>query len=283
MPLWKTTSLRLFVKIKVLLKENTHMLSKIYTITKNTFKETIRDRILYAMLFFAIVMSFMSVVVGSFSVGNTDKLIIDFGLGSINIFGVILAIFVGTSLVFKEIDRKTIYIILSKPIERWEFIVGKFLGLSFTLTLVMMVIAGFFMTLLFFYDISMTTIYHTFIALLMLLLELYIVTSLAILFSTISSPLLSMLFVLAIWLAGHFSPALMDLAKFSDNMFVLILADASHYTLPDFSKFNFKNSINDINYTVDLVRVGYTSLYGILYAGVILLLAVLGINEREFN
>src|SRR5882672_6573725 len=101
---------------------------KIFAIAINTFKEAVRDKILYSLIFFALLMIGMGSILNRITIGQTDKIIKDVGLASISIFGVLIAIFVGIGLVFKEIDKRTIYTIIAKPIYRWQFLVGKYLG-----------------------------------------------------------------------------------------------------------------------------------------------------------
>jgi ABC-type transport system involved in multi-copper enzyme maturation permease subunit len=256
---------------------------KIFAIAKNTVKETIRDRILYVLLMFAILMCLVSIILGSLSIGNNLKIILDFGLASITIFGVILAIFIGTSLVFKEIDRRTVYIILTKPIERWEFIIGKFLGLCITLTFIVSLMSVVFIVLLILYKIPGQQLYLTFVSLVLIMLELYLMTAISILFSCFSTPLLSMAFALSIWVIGHFNPLMLMLADYANNSMLITLVTVFHYILPDLSKFNIKNNIDNLNYVIDLARIGYVAVYGILYTTVILLISIFAFNRKEFS
>ncbi|MEW5820635.1 MAG: ABC transporter permease subunit [Cyanobacteriota bacterium] len=258
-------------------------MDKITAIAKNTFKETIRDRILYVILIFAILMCLLAVILGSLSIGNNIKIIIDFGLASINIFGVILAIFIGTSLVFKEIDRRTIYIILSKPIDRWEFLLGKFFGLSFTMTIIVALMSAVFLLMLFVYNIPLNQLYLAFVSVVLILMELYLIVAVSILFSSFSTPLLSMVFASCIWLIGHFNPVMLELANFSNNAMILNLVTLFHYIFPDLSVFNIKNNIDNFEYVINLPDLGLKFLYGIVYTSIILLITMFSFNRKEFN
>lgn len=258
-------------------------MSKSTAIAFNTFMETIRDRVLYVIILFAAIMCLLSLVLGSLSIGNNVKIILDLGLGTINIFGVVLAIFIGTSIVYKEIDRKTIYMILSKPIDRWEFIMGKFLGLSFTLTIVIVIMSAIFFSLLMFYKVGSQQLYLTFVSVFLILIELYVMTAICVMFSSFSTPLLSMVFALAIWVIGHFNPTMLMLAKYANNEMLLSLVTFLHYVLPDFSKFNIKNNIDNMEYVLNLSQVGFTVLYGILYSAAILSISMFAFSRREFN
>ena len=105
----------------------------ISSIAENTFRETIRDRVLYNILFFALGMIILSLVVSQWSLGEEVKILKDFGLSIMSLFGLLIGIFIGVGLIFKEIEKKTIYVIISKPIHRYQFILGKYFGLLLTL------------------------------------------------------------------------------------------------------------------------------------------------------
>lgn len=259
------------------------MFNKIFAIALNTFKETIRDRILYVILLFAILMSILSIILGSLSIGNNTKIILDLGLGSINIFGVILSIFVGTSLVFKEIDKRTIYVILSKPIERWQFILGKFLGLNLTLTIIIFLMSIVFITLIYLYKASVEEVYLSVISLILIMMEIYLINAVCILFSSFSTPLLSMAYVASVWVIGHFNPVMLTLAKYSTNSLVIKIVTVAHYIFPDLSKFNLKNNIDNLNFVLDYNYLMFTAVYWALYTAIILMVAVFFFNRKEFN
>jgi ABC-type transport system involved in multi-copper enzyme maturation permease subunit len=258
-------------------------MDKIITIALNTFKETIRDRILYVILLFAAFMCLLSIILGHLSIGNNVKIILDLGLASINIFGAILAIFIGTSLVFKEIDRRTIYIIITKPINRWEFLLGKFFGLSFTLTVIASLMSAIFLLLLLFYQVSAQQIYLAFVSIVLIMFELYLITAIALMFSCFSTPLLSMAFTACIWIIGHFNPTMLTLAEYANSPLVLNVVTVIHYVLPDLSKLNIKNNIDSMNYVLNLGQIGFAMLYGILYTSVILMISTFAFNRKEFS
>src|SRR5713101_8340318 len=108
-------------------------MNRILVIARNTFRETLRDKILYNLVFFALLMIGSAVLLGSLTMGEQGKIIKDIGLAGINLFGVLIAIFVGISLVSKEIEKRTIYSIIAKPIRRYEFLLGRYSGLVMTL------------------------------------------------------------------------------------------------------------------------------------------------------
>ena len=124
-------------------------MNKVQAIAMNTFKEAVRDRILYAILVFAIAMIASTYVLATIGAGGGEKIVRDLGLAFISIFGVLIAVFIGIGLVHKEIDRRTIYTIVTKPIHRFQFILGKYLGLSFTLFVNVAIMTGALIGLIF--------------------------------------------------------------------------------------------------------------------------------------
>ena len=158
---------------------------KILTIGRNTFRENIRDKILYNLILFALLMILSSIALGQLTLGHEAKVIVDLGLGSISIFGTLIAIFIGISLVYKELEKRTVYALLAKPIHRWEFITGKYLGLLFTLLVnVAIMAAGLMLTLLYQGGIERYTYLNLLPAIYLTLLSLMVTTALALVFST---------------------------------------------------------------------------------------------------
>ncbi len=252
---------------------------KIAAIARNTFKEAKRDRILYLLFFFAGACIIASRVLAVLTVGDRVKIIKDMGLASINLFGVLMAVLMGTGLVYKEIDKKTIFTILSKPLHRAQFILGKFLGLVLTLF-----IMTFFMTVIFLvlvYLQTFTVEWTMLIAVGYIFLELVLVTSVAILFSTFSTPILSSIFSLAFYLIGHLSWGLELLIRKMRPGTGKTLARFLYTFLPDLENFNFKTEVVHglpIPAGIHL----YSILYGIFYTAFILGIAILIFRRRDF-
>ncbi len=123
---------------------------KVLAIALNTFKEAVRNRILYVLLFFAILILLGAWVVSNLSIFGQEKIMRDLGVGAINLISVLIAVFVGVGLVYNDLDKKTIYTIVSKPISRWHFLVGKYLGLLLTIFLNIILMTFFFLVVLYF-------------------------------------------------------------------------------------------------------------------------------------
>lgn len=263
----------------------------IKTIAINTFKEAIRDKILYNLLIFTLIVIIASVLIGRLTIGQDQRVIKDIGLASMSLFGALIATFVGTSLVHKEIRRKTIYTILSKPIHRYEFILGKYFGLLLTIivNLVAMTIALFAVLTL-----------HKFIiidrlpgpdepigyvlllkAVVMIFFELMLITSIAILFSTISTPALSMFFTLGTYVVGHLTGDLKELGAASKSSLLNGLCSLLYYLLPNLENFNIRaEMVRDLS--VNSRFIIYVTLYGIIYMIAILLVTILSMERKEF-
>ena len=186
---------------------------RIGAIARNTFREAVRDRVLYNLVLFVLLLIAAAIFIGELSGGQERKIIVDLGLSAMLLFGVFIAIFVGVGLVYKEIERRTIYAIFSKPVGRGEFLLGKYLGLCLTL-LVNVVVMGLGVSLALAYvakgwDPLILTLWP---AVLMIYMELMLITALALLFSSFSSPALSALLTFCIFIIGHFSADLKSLA-----------------------------------------------------------------------
>ncbi len=157
-------------------------MSRVLVIGLNTFRENLREKLLYNLVIFALLIIGSSILLERLSLGDTSRLILDLGLAAINIFGVLIAIFIGIGLVSKEIDKKTIYTIISKPVPRYEFLLGKYLGLSITLLVNTLIMLAGFLLVLFFMDVPISVL--LFKAVFLIFLELMVVTAVALLFST---------------------------------------------------------------------------------------------------
>lgn len=251
-----------------------------WSVITNTHKEAIRDKILYIILVFAILMLSASAFLSFLSVGQEGKIIIDLGLSSINIFGLLITIFIGTNLLNKEIDKKTIYLILTKPIYRFEFLLGKHFGLALTLFMVIGLMAGVFFALIF---ITMRIFSIGILqAIIFIYLEMFLLTAMAIFFSTISSPIMSAVFTLSMYVIGHLTQDILNFGLMSKNYFMKIFSQFLYYLLPDLSRLNIKNTIiYNIN-GIDWTAFGGILLYGLLYSFVLLILAMIIFERKEF-
>jgi ABC-type transport system involved in multi-copper enzyme maturation permease subunit len=252
---------------------------KIGAIAGIAFKEAKRDRILYLLFFFAALGIIASRVLAILTVGDRIKIIKDVGLASISIFGLLMAILIGTGLVYKEIDKKTIYTLLAKPLRRSEFILGKFLGLVLTLFIMTAAMTAIFLVLVYAQTLRIET--RLLVAVAYIFVELVLVTAVAILFSSFSTPILSSLFALGFTLIGHLSWGLELILKKMRPGTGKALVRALFLILPDLENFNFKTEV--VHGLPIPPGIYLTSLlYGVCYTAFILGLAILIFRRRDF-
>jgi ABC-type transport system involved in multi-copper enzyme maturation permease subunit len=261
----------------------------ILAIARNTFRENIRDRVLYNLILFAIIMTFSAVALGQLTLGHEDKIIVDLGLSSISIFGMLIAIFIGISLVYKELERRTVYSLLAKPIHRHEFILGKYLGLLCTLFVnVMIMTLGLALTLIFRGAGDLGSYLRLMPAVYLIFLSLALITAFALLFSTFSTPALSAVFTLFLWVAGHFNKDLLEFGALAKSAVFRWFCNILYYLLPNISNFNWidgRNVIQSAAYHqgVDAGAVMWVSAYALLYCATLLLLSIAIFSRRDFK
>jgi len=252
---------------------------KITTIARNTFKEAKRDRVLYLLFFFAAICLLFSRFLALLTVGDRVKIIKDVGLASIQLFGMLMAILMGTGLVYKEIDKKTIFTLLAKPIHRVEFLLGKFLGLVLTIFIMTALMAVIFLLILFLH--TFTVEWSILLAILYIFFELCLMTAVALLFSTFTTPILASLYSLGFYLIGHLSWSLEMLLKKVKSGVGRAMLQVLYIVLPDLENFNFKTEVVH-NLTIPTKLLGISFLYGLVYTAFILLLAMLIFRRRDF-
>ncbi len=253
---------------------------KIRAIASNTFKEAIRDRILYLLLFFAAVCIAFSRLLALLTVGDRVKIIKDVGLSSLSLFGALMAILMGTGLVYKEIDKKTVYTILSKPIHRYQFLLGKYLGLILTLFIMLLLMSFIFLVLVFFH--TFTIEWKLLIAIAYIFIEICLITAVALLFSCFSTPILSSIFSLSFYLIGHTSWGLENSINKMNPGIGKILIQILYTFLPDLENFNFKTEVVH-NLPIPSEIFFYSFVYGIFYSIFLLALAMLVFRKRDFT
>ena len=251
---------------------------KLYAIAINTFREAIRDRILYLILAFALIMIGASRAISLLTVGSEEKIIKDMGLAAISLFGVATAIFIGVGLVFKEIEKRTIYTLTSKPIRRSTFILGKYLGLSIVLFVNLSIMTIAFYALLWakgYLDFGLGR------AILLILVELLLITSIAIFFSSFSSPLLSSLFTVTCYLIGHLSWGLPLLAGRIESAAGRWTCLVLYRVLPNLEYLNIKGEVVH-RVAIGGEEIALAAVYGIGYTVVVLMLAIAAFSRRDF-
>ncbi|MCJ7588548.1 MAG: ABC transporter permease [Candidatus Aminicenantes bacterium] len=251
----------------------------IRTIALNTYKEAVRDRILYLLFFFAAATLVFSRVLALLTVGDRVKIIKDVGLASLSLFGTLMAILIGTGLVYKEIDKKTIFTLLSKPIGRGAFLVGKFAGLVLTLFVMLGLMSIIFLVILFLHSFRFEA--ALLVAIFYIFLELILITAVAILFSCFSTPILSSIFTLSFYLIGHTSWGLKTLIKKIPPGFGRTLARIAYVLLPDLESLNFKTEVVH-GIAIPPAALVNGLLYALCFTAFVLALATLVFRKKDF-
>jgi len=264
-------------------------MQRVLAIAGNTYRETIRDKVLYNLILFALIMIFSSLALGQLTLGNEDKVILDLGLSSISIFGTLIAIFIGIALVYKELEKRTVYALLAKPVHRYELILGKYLGLLFTLFVNLAIMTvGLELALLYTGRIELAGYFRLLPAVYLIFLSLALVTALALLFSTFSTPALSALFTFFLWIIGHFGKDLQAFGELTKSASVKWFCLILYYVIPNFSNFALLDSrsiIQSGSYSqpIDPFVIMGATLYCLLYCALIVSLSVLIFMRRDFK
>ncbi|MFM9905021.1 MAG: ABC transporter permease [Pyrinomonadaceae bacterium] len=255
--------------------------SRLLIISKNAFREAVRDRILYNLILFVLLITASAIFLGELSAGQEARVIVNLGLSSVLVFGTFISIFVGVSLVWKEIEKRTVYSIFSKPVGRGEFIVGKYIGLCSTI-LVNVVVMGAGVSLALLYVGGGRLVGTIWPAVLLIFLELTIVTAVAIMFSSFSTPALSALLTFFVFIIGNFSSSLRDLAAGLNSKSAQVFFDAIYYLLPNLSQFSFITETSN-GMTPPPQMLGGAILYAIVYDIVLLTATVIIFKRRNFK
>lgn len=251
---------------------------RILAVAHNTFREAVRDKVLYVLLFFAAATILGSKALGWISVGQDIKIMKDISLAAISVFGVLIAIFVGTTLIHKEIDKRTLYTILARPMHRYEFVLGKYAGLAGLLGMVCVVmtaVAALYILLLG-GELEITFFYASLLSYAQLLL----VTAFAILMSAVTSPILGAMVVLAMYIFGNATGILKALPEPLQGTFAQRGLEVVYYVIPNLSNFNIRaEAANGVD--ISAMYVAWALAYGVIYTAVLLILAILAFEGKD--
>jgi len=255
------------------------MFGRIAGIALNTFREAIRDKVLLTLLVFALLVMGGARVIQPLALGEEAKVIKDLGLSSITLFCVLIAVLVGGRLVYKEVEKRTIYIVLAKPVRRWEFILGKYSGLMAVLLASMGILTVGFYLILFISGIAAPA--YLLWALVMTYFELAIITSVAILFSTFVTPIASAVFTFAAYFVGHLTRDLRLLAAMSPSPVVQGVSQFLYYVLPNLSNFNIRGEVVH-DALLNPQALALSALYAVVYSATLLLISVFAFGRKDF-
>jgi len=259
----------------------------------HVFKESVRDKVLYNLVAFAAIIMAASFLIGQLTAGQDVKIIKDLGLAAISAFGLLIAIFIGIGLVWKEVERRSVYSLLTKPVGRHEFILGKYAGLALTLIVNVTVMTLAWYAVLAYMDVQATekirsswaapaTDPRMLIAVTLIVIELLLVTAIALFFSTFSSPFLSAALTAGLWVVGHFNADLRNFEAVVESQSAAYLARGLYYVLPNFAAFDVKAQVVHA-LPVFPAYVLTTAAYGAVYIAMLLTGAVIIFSRRDFK
>jgi Cu-processing system permease protein len=257
------------------------------------FRESVRDRVLYNLLAFAVLLIGVSLLFGQLTAGQDVKIVKDLGLAAMSIFGLFIAVFIGIGLVSKEIERRTIYSVLAKPVRRSELVVGKYAGLTLTVLVNLTVMGAILYLVLAWISWSEPVGAgrsweapvidpRLMVAMFLVFVELTLVIAIALFFSTFTSPLLAAAFTVALFVAGHFAADLKDVRVAVHSALAANVAAGLYYVLPDFAAFDVKAPVVH-GQPVAAHHVAFGVVYAGLYEAGLLMLAAFIFSRRDFK
>jgi Cu-processing system permease protein len=249
----------------------------------NTFREAVRDRVLYSLVFFALLMIAAAILVGQISIGIEDTVIVTLGLSAISMIGLLIAVFIGVALVSKEMDKYTLYALLAKPVRRWEFLLGKFGGLVLTLAVNTAAMAlGLLVAMLYVKHSLERSEVGVMVAVYFILLKLALVVALALLFSCFTTPLLAILFTVGLYIVGLYVQELRDMPFDLMSPAMSSLTKWLSYLLPNFENFNVM-AMAAHGRKVPGALILQNTLYAVIYSTIVLTTAAAVFSRRNLK
>jgi ABC-type transport system involved in multi-copper enzyme maturation permease subunit len=255
-------------------------LLRIATIAVNTVREAVRNKLLYALLMFAVLLILSGIFLSSLSYVESERILQNIGMGAIRLLGVAIAIFVGVGLIHKEVDRRTVFTILAKPLSRGEFLLGKFAGLVLTIWMQMAIMVVVFAAVSLGMGVPLTAGHGA--AFLLLAMELAVMVAIATFFSAFTTPMLASFFSGGLWVVGNLTRDLRDIGAQSPVESVQTLTRALHRVLPDLDAFNLTIEASH-GLPIAASDVWLPLVYGVGYAAVVLVAAVSVFERRDFR
>ena len=269
------------------------MINATLAIAVNVFRESVRDKVLYNLVLFAILLIGASYILGQLTAGQDVKIIKDLGLAATSMFGLFIAVFIGIGLVSKEVERRSIYSLLAKPIHRYQLVLGKYAGLTLTLAVNVAIMAAALYLVLVYTAWGVSADVQRawdapaldpalLEAIGLILVELMVITAIALFFSTFSTPILSAAFTFGLFVVGHFSADLRNFDQVVDSAVAARLARALYWILPNLAQFDVKSQVVH-GEKVPLGYLLFTGGYAMLYIGMLLSISMYVFSRRDFK
>ncbi len=253
------------------------------TVALNTFREAVRDRVLYSLVFFALLMMAAAILVGQISIGIEQSVIVSLGLSAISVIGLLIAVFLGVALVSKEMEKRTLYALLATPVRRWEFLLGRFGGLVLTLAVNTAAMSlGLLAAMLYVKQTLERSDAAVLVAVYFILLKLALVVALALLFSCFTTPLLAILFTAGLYIAGLYVQELRNLPLQVMSPAMTAFTKWLSYLLPNFENFNVM-ALAAHSRAVPRTLILQNTLYTFVYCAIILTAAALVFSRRNLK
>lgn len=253
---------------------------RIWAIAKHTFLELLRERLLYLAGLYAIFLVAGGALITEVAAATENKIIPDFGLALMLIFGLVIVVFTTPNLLAREVEKRTIFILIAKPMSRLELVVGKHLGLVSALVVLLLL-----MSVVYFGYLSLLRISYPLTAILIaigfMMLEFALLTAAALLFSVFTSPLIATFLTVSTFFIGHLSSDVITLGRLIRNPQLLQVLKGLFLVVPDLSRLDWKNTAV-YGLLTDTGILWSSVLYGILYTIFLLSATVLIFARREF-
>ena len=258
-------------------------MKRVGIVTLNTFREAVRDRVLYNLVFFALLMMLAGVVVGQISIGIEESVIVSLGLSAISVIGLLISVFIGVALVSKEMEKRTLYALLAKPVRRWEFLLGKFGGLVLTLAVnTAAMAAGLFLVMLYLKHSLQREDAVVLVAVYFIWLKLALIVALALMFSCFTTPLLAILFTAGLYIVGLYVQELRNLPVDVMSPAMAAFTKWLSYLLPNFENFNVM-AMAAHGRTVPGTLILQNTLYAVTYCAIVLTGAAAVFSRKNFK
>jgi len=252
----------------------------IRVIAANTFREALRDKILYLFLGFAVALLASSKLFGILTVGDQVKIIKDVGLAGIQFFLMLIAVMMSVLLISREVDSRTVYYILAKPVRRWQFLLGKVVGLVAVVLVNLALMTSVLLLFVWLYGGGFDP--KLIIATSFIGLEMTLLVAFATLFSVLTRPILGSVFTLAVFVVGHLSQDLWLLTRHLPGSMGRSLVSVVYYLVPNLERFNFKTEVVH-QLPIPPTALGYALIYGVAFTGLVLLLACLRFERKDLQ
>jgi Cu-processing system permease protein len=258
-------------------------MKRVGVVALNTFREAVRDRVLYNLVFFALLMIAAAILVGQISIGIEQSVIVSLGLSAISLIGLLISVFIGVALVSKEMDKRTLYALLAKPVRRWEFLLGKFGGLVLTLAVNTAAMAlGLFLAMLYVKHSLERSDSSVLIAVYFIWLKLALIVALALLFSCFTTPLLAILFTTGLYIVGLYVQELRDLPVEVLSPAMAAFTKWLSFLLPNFENFNVM-AMAAHGRAIPGNLILHNTLYTMIYCAIVLTAAAAVFSRRNLK